>query len=88
MAPNTREFIEAFLRGENPQKNYQQAYDLAIAAAGKVSADALERLGQARAGEAGGAGEDVSPRRLGVCVHRALLPWASRRGSRVSWRRR
>lgn len=45
MASNNREFVEAFLRGENPQKNYQQAYDLAIAAASKVSADALERLG-------------------------------------------
>ena len=41
---NTRELIEAVLRGESPQKNYQQAYDLAIAAARKVPANALERL--------------------------------------------
>ena len=41
---HTREFIEAFLRGESPQKNYQQAYDLAMTAARKVPASALERL--------------------------------------------
>ena len=44
-ARNPRQFIEAFLRGENPQKNYQQACDLAMSAARKVSVDALERLG-------------------------------------------
>ena len=44
----TRELIEAVLRGENPQKNYQQAYDLALTQACKIPARALERLGVVR----------------------------------------
>ena len=41
----TRELIEAVLRGENPQRNYQQAYDLAFAEVRKVPASVLDRLG-------------------------------------------
>lgn len=44
MAPNTRELIQAILRGESPQKNYQQAYDLAMTAARKVPPRTLQRL--------------------------------------------
>ena len=41
---HTREVIEAVLRGESPQKNYQQAYDLAMTAARKVPPSTLQRL--------------------------------------------
>ena len=41
----TRELIEAVLRGESPQKNYQQAFDLALKRARQVQADDLLQLG-------------------------------------------
>ncbi len=41
----TRELIEAVLRGESPQKNYQQAYELALAEVRKTPLAVLERLG-------------------------------------------
>jgi len=49
---NTRRQIEEVLQGKSPQRNYQRAYDLALAEAGKVKQAALDRMGvQARAGE-------------------------------------
>ncbi len=43
--PKNREQFEAILRGENPQKNYRQAYELALAEVRKISPAVLERLG-------------------------------------------
>ena len=43
--PKTRELIEAVLRGESPQKNYQQAYELALAEARSIPPTVLARLG-------------------------------------------
>ncbi|GAH55846.1 unnamed protein product, partial [marine sediment metagenome] len=40
-----RELIEAVLRGESPQKNYRQAYELALAEVRKTPPAVLERLG-------------------------------------------
>jgi hypothetical protein len=42
---NTRELIEAVLRGESPQSCYQQAFTLALADARKVCPEDLTRLG-------------------------------------------
>ncbi|NIA06302.1 MAG: DUF3786 domain-containing protein [Actinobacteria bacterium] len=42
---NTRELIEAVLRGESPQSCYQQAFELALANARKVCPSDLARLG-------------------------------------------
>ncbi|MCK4851021.1 MAG: DUF3786 domain-containing protein [Phycisphaerae bacterium] len=41
----TRELIEAVLRGDSPQKNYRQAYELALAEVHKTPLAVLERLG-------------------------------------------
>ena len=43
--PKTRELIEAVLRGQSPQKNYRQAYELALAEVRKTPPAVLERLG-------------------------------------------
>ena len=46
MASKTRELIEAVLRGESPQKNYQQAYELALEQVRKtLEPRVLKRLG-------------------------------------------
>ena len=45
MASNTRELIEAVLRGESPQSCYKQAFELALADARKVSPSDLAQLG-------------------------------------------
>jgi len=42
---NTRELIEAVLRGESPQSCYQQAFELALADARQVCPEDLTRLG-------------------------------------------
>ncbi len=43
--PKPRQSIKAILRGQSPQDNYRQAYDLAISQAAKVPPDQLAELG-------------------------------------------
>lgn len=43
--PKTRQSIEAVLSGQSPQDNYKQAYELAMAQAGRVPPDQLALLG-------------------------------------------